>query len=599
MIDGVLRRTSVSALQLADASTAEGCYRKWHFQYVLGFKEPETPAQLVGKEHHAQIAHYLETGEKRLPDRILRNLHFVPPPGPDLLVEHPLIPVMLDGSSGLRLAPVRAAGVPLVGYIDVINPRETNAGCGDIQDTHDPKNTIEVIDWKFAGSMDYAKTGPKLLKTIQMPGYGKYVFARWPEVEFVRLSHGYMPARGRGEKRTARFDRAAIEKSWEHAEGVARSLVDVAREVNPEKIPANIRACFAFRKRCMHAAQGRCTAGMRNSLRAIVSAKISVEAKDQPFMSSPLSLIDRLRGVAPAVATDPAIAQAAEMARLQAEEIEMRAARAVDSAITAITAYGMGVPVVSVELRTLLAKARPGINPDTYTGVGALGTPPPGQEALVITDVKTLGELLEALEQSKQAELAAAVGAPPPTVTAPPAPPPTRTQTPAAVLPPEAPIPETPVASATAQVPTVPINQSKPADAPKKRGRPPKVRAPEVTVGLNGSSETSTDGETLHLLVDVIADGVEAMSLHPYIDKWCSELCGSDLADIRIAPPEHALGYGKWPGALAAYAREQADTMPGGYYTVSSAGGQLTEVVIEAMRAIVRARGGTVIRGVK
>ncbi len=376
VVNGELRRTSVSALQMADADTGEGCLRKWWHGYVQGFKEPTTDAQARGTRLHGETERYLLTGEKRLSDQILRNLHLIPTPGSDLLIEHPTIPEMPDGSSGLHLAPLRAAGIPIVGFIDLIDDRCVNQGTSEIEDTRDPEGTIQVTDWKFPNSMDYAKQAHELVKTIQMAGYGKYVFNTVPDVKLVRLSHGYMPVRGRGAKPSARVDQDAIERSWEHAESVARSIRDAARETDPEKITPNRRACRAFKKLCIHAEAGRCTAGTHNSLRAIANAKITHPGLITKEDIMTVSLIQKLRGQAATPATvaatigltgttvaptpDPASAAAeaqaakdAEIAKLKAEETEQRAIRAFDTVAQKIRSPTIAMPKSHRQIPTI------------------------------------------------------------------------------------------------------------------------------------------------------------------------------------------------------------------------------------------------------
>ena len=620
-----LRRTSVSQLQTADSSTAEGCLRKWWYDRVMGRKEPSTEAQETGKEHHGYMEHHLLTGETRLPDRILRNLHFVPKPGADLLIEHPTIPVMSDGSSGLAHAPLRAAGVPVVGYIDCVDGRLENPGGYDVGDTRDPPGTIHVRDWKFTGSLDYAKTGPELVKTIQMAGYGKYRFdVGWPG-DLVRLSHGYFPKKGRGELRTVRVDRAAIEKSWEHAESVTRSLIDVARETDPERVPANRRACNAFKKRCIHLADGYCTAGMHNSLRQIVGARSASALTTEDSMG--VSILDRIRGTGaqPATsATAPAVtvaltgvpaapvgptpeeiaaaekaAKAEALAKLQAEEKEQRAAKQFDTLVSRVAEHNMGMPAFGGEALRLYRVARPAAPDSAFTGSGTIGAPNTEDgTTYMVSDPAELAKLADELDIFAAQRAAELKNAPAPAPVA----------QPVGLLAPEAPIPV--AAPVPASVPTAPaatVAAAKAeAEAPKKRGAVKKPAAevivydPAQVAALSDGKVVASTVGAVNLIVDCSVEGVVTTSLHGLVQEWCDAIANQfDAADIRCAPEKSPLGFGKWPGALHPFVRETAAQLPPGWYSLDSRGGQVIEVVIDALRSVIRASGGVLIRGAR
>jgi CRISPR/Cas system-associated exonuclease Cas4 (RecB family) len=115
VVDGRLSFLSVSQVQEFAL-----CERRWWYAKVKHLAKPRTKALDVGTEAHKQWAHYLSTGQDVLGDvaRIAKPL--LPAPGPDLLVEQKFcsedaLPV---------ISPVTAAGVPLIGDIDLINPRE-------------------------------------------------------------------------------------------------------------------------------------------------------------------------------------------------------------------------------------------------------------------------------------------------------------------------------------------------------------------------------------------------------------------------------------------------------------------------------------------
>lgn len=262
---------SASSLQKGDASTSTGCLRAWWYQYIGGFKEPQSKAMLDGIELHEGIELYLKTGSRaKLTALALAGMHMVPEPGPDLLVEHSLVPCNDAGVEDLSLAPIRIVDTPILGKIDLMHARGINVGADSVENIHDPEGTVEVIDWKSTSNISNAKAGHELVDTIQMSLYGKYVFAVAPDTKLVRLSHGVFPKRGAPQKVSALVDQEAIERSWKHTHAVGVSIRDAAREANPDLVDANLRACRAYGRDCP--AMSVCRAVQHNSLSSLVGS---------------------------------------------------------------------------------------------------------------------------------------------------------------------------------------------------------------------------------------------------------------------------------------------------------------------------------------
>lgn len=249
-------------------STPVGCLRAWWYSYIGGIKEPPSPAMEHGTKMHAEVEQYLRTGVKQLSSQVLAGLHMIPDPGPDLYVEHSLVPVNDRGVEDLSLAPVRVAGIPLLGKIDLLHARGTNKGTSDIEEIYDPPNSVEVLDWKFVSRLDNAKLPFELVNTIQMAAYGKYVFAVAPQTERVRLSHVYFPKTGTPRKSSALVTREQIENSWNGIEMLGGYIREAAKETNPDNVDANTKACRAYGRDCP--ARAVCKAGMQNSLASFI-----------------------------------------------------------------------------------------------------------------------------------------------------------------------------------------------------------------------------------------------------------------------------------------------------------------------------------------
>ncbi len=165
----------------------------------------------------------------------------------------------------------------------------------------------------------------------------------------------------------------------------------------------------------------------------------------------------------------------------------------------------------------------------------------------------------------------------------------------ASVVPPDAPEP-TPVAPAALAVLGPPTLQTvEPVKKPRKtkvtsEGKITNPDDPEVERARRLAATPAADGITLYL--DCIEDGVAAQRLDGYVQGLADELAKmAGAADIRCAPGDSALGFGKYKGALAATAR--AAPPPSGAYLASSAN-ELVAIVVEALRPTAR-----VIQGVK
>src|SRR5262245_20336800 len=86
--DGKIRYLSVSSITAFDEKSFGGCERRWWYRYIAKVKEPPTKVQKLGTQVHAQIEHYLRTGEDVLGDLARSGARFLPRPGKDLYLEH-------------------------------------------------------------------------------------------------------------------------------------------------------------------------------------------------------------------------------------------------------------------------------------------------------------------------------------------------------------------------------------------------------------------------------------------------------------------------------------------------------------------------------
>lgn len=174
VVDGKLMRTSVSALQ-----KAAGCLRQYWYKYNSDLPDkPEGAGARLGKESHARIQHFLETGENVLSrlERIGLEKGYIPQPHPQLVVEG-------------EFTHLKAVDVDMVGYVDLEDPR-------------DPAHII-VTDWKFKADLSkYMATKEQLTDPyaeagIQMIGYAEAMRLKHPQASQVTLRHVNFQTQGR------------------------------------------------------------------------------------------------------------------------------------------------------------------------------------------------------------------------------------------------------------------------------------------------------------------------------------------------------------------------------------------------------------------
>jgi hypothetical protein len=499
-----------------------------------------------GERIHAEVAHYLTTGEKHLSGQVLAGLHMIPDPGPDLLVEHDIVPELPNGKSGIDIAKLRAAGVPLVGAIDLIHARGINKGTEDIEHIYDPPGTIEVIDWKSCRTMNNAKKGSDLLKTIQMAGYGKYIFETEPDAKFVRLSHGYFPQQGVPRKSTILVDRGQVEKSWEHSNRVASSIVDAAKETNPDLVEANTDACMSYGRECP--AFKVCSARSSNVMSKFIAQVIPPENLTKMSILSSLKSKSNL----PEPRANRSIFGQVEAAK-EPEPGPLAASSSPGEVKDEVSR--LRAEIARLEAQERAAKGPELLPPDAPESNPLLASKPQTDNiftqslALVAETKEVIAEMVEEA----------------------PAAPKKRGRKPK-VKEPE------PVA-----VPDPNPEDVEPAPAPV---------APEPS-----QEDIDPIAIPVNFYVDATPDGVECESFWPLIDHLVEVMCKeAGVPDIRLSTDER-FAFGRWKGVLANLIHSAP--VDGGNYQLLHAQGDIALVVVETMRQIVRKTGGLFVMGAR
>ncbi|WP_140799286.1 PD-(D/E)XK nuclease family protein [Myxococcus xanthus] len=303
VIAGVIQRLSVSQLKRHKL-----CPRAWFFQKVMRIPEPSTGAQQVGTEGHAQLEHFLATGEDVLGAFARAGAHLLPTPGADLLVEQPL-----NGEP-----PLTAGGIPFTGFIDLVDARRL-ASDGVLRIT-DHKFTSNVAsNAASAEQLADADTEPGL----QMVGYGAWALSqveRFPGLRTLELEHLYYQTRGQrlAASVVATVPAEHVEREWQtKVEPQVEAMKEHAQAARASDVPANYGpACgqyggCPFMAKCLTGENK--TMSLRDKLlnKASESAPLTVAAVERDATELPAVLPLDAPTPTP-VQTAPEVAQATE-----------------------------------------------------------------------------------------------------------------------------------------------------------------------------------------------------------------------------------------------------------------------------------------------
>ncbi len=602
VIAGEIQYLSVSSLERADTRNS-GCARKWWYRYVAGIKEEQTTSQAEGIALHDAIAKYIETGDKALPDLVLKGMHLIPDPGPGVYTN-----VYVSPKDKL----VTAAGIPLVMEMDCMSTRGVNKGGEDVTDIYDPPGTVEIIDWKWkrdGSKSEYYLQPGEMLRSIQMSGYGVAASKLVQGTKYVRLSHGYFPAtKGLPRKVTKLHVVDDCHRSWEYTDGLAHTLKDVAKETSPERVDYNVHACDRYGGCAYRKAPYNCSGYGANSL-----TKIFGETEAREITMGLTNVTNNVPPWVPQTASAPLDMRA----QLAAEEVALKSQQqkiqgkgdSFFEACSYISTRGHGFPRLTGEAAAAAWKAGgQNVVPGTdYPGSGDLGN------VICFDKPDQVIQLANELYAKDQAKVV-------------------HNTMPAAILPPDAPVSNpalaakpvegfstpvpmfgTPTVTPTPVFvdPTAPVI-ALPEPAPKKRGRPKVVEAATAVVQQPAAepppvstaapvAPTAVAAETLEIFVDCIPNGAYE-SLHPYLDKLCDVLCTryiapGQLRDIRCAPKDSPLGFGGWRGAVGAMARELPP--PTGRYYLDTRGSEIAAEVADSLRLLCEQKGALYVRGIR
>lgn len=246
-----------------------GCPSRWYFRYVLGLPDdPPSKGQARGSEGHKRVEDWLRSGVNVLDRLERRGLPFMPVPnmidgkptaealelGPVLVEEHFKAPADIEPDDGkqvraARNVPLMALDVPVIGYIDLVNPRQL-ARTG----------VVQIKDWKFKKSIElYAAKPADLLNPkneagIQMLGYARWAFDAFPGVKTVELSHVTFQTQGMPDVKESGPVPIHVDSAkalWETVTHVAiPGMQKAAAAEHFSQVPRNERVCYKYKKAC-------------------------------------------------------------------------------------------------------------------------------------------------------------------------------------------------------------------------------------------------------------------------------------------------------------------------------------------------------------
>lgn len=397
VVNGNIRFFSASAIQAFDPTIEGGCHARYWFEKVDKKKTVEQTWHKKGKKEHREIAHYLETGENTIGPIVRPGAHFLPKPGKDLILEkafgnYEMAIAARDEFLAGKIAEHRAAryaltyhGIPVIGEMDCRHRRgEWVTNVGTIVKEDDQHRTAEIADWKTSSDIaKYGKSAAGLYtETVQMPLYADATLFVWPDIEFVRISHGQFGTRRReAHKVSALLDRAAIAYRRKQIESTTLAMIHVVKETDINKVEKNTSSCSAFRG-CDHASYCNRPAGTVAQLFQIKTGDQKMatlfDAPATPVNGAPaaasnsMTLFATNTAPVPVAPPPPLLSEIERQALVEQEKARLMGV----SAPAAISADPVARALAALEAGTLGYDSASGRVTESITGSGFTFRPP-------------------------------------------------------------------------------------------------------------------------------------------------------------------------------------------------------------------------------
>ncbi len=607
-----LRWMAPTTLQKGDPNDGHGggCLRKIHYRYVIGLKqEEESPWLGLGIQCHGEIENHLISGQPTLGPISGAVKPYLPAPDPErirLLVEHDI------GGGSLAKATfgvdVNGSLVPFVGYTDVVRANAVisfgdgfldSSGQAITEDGNgtydDPPGTIECLDWKFGGAKkgsqnDYSLNAADLASDTQMVTIGAWAIHRTPETTApVRLSHVYTNTKGRAEssKASILIPRENLLKRWEYIKAATRTIADVVKERDPERVPGNKAACQSFGG-CPYAGKP-CQIPIEGSLETFFGGDVTMSILDTLNLPTPPATVSATpTGVAASLGLDIG-SQMAALASAQAPTVPPEFEQAVD----AINAKGYGMVPLGGEAAKLYAalmvKRNPGggytLDAQGFAGTGELAkTTLTTDPARLVAISREMAPLPPKTPVQQTPPAAPPVSTAPMGILSPETPPsdPAKASVPVegfahpAAVTPNVQVPGLMASVPPAQAAQVVANTVTAAPATNVAAEVEKPKKTRTKKPKTEGAAPETSDDARWLFVDCIPN-VEYVDCAKYVTEWAQGMAkhfklAPPYDDIRMAGNDSPIGYGKGLAALESVAKNVASSLPPGAYYISTEG---------------------------
>jgi hypothetical protein len=207
-------KLSPSQIEAFDPDTTWGCNRAWWFKYVQKIQGPPDASQQLGTDVHAQIEHYIKTGQNVLGKIAMSGK------------------AIIDG--------IKLLNPVIEGDISYPFGEDLMRGRVDVRLVSPPR----IVDWKTTSSIEkYAKTPGDLRKNTQM-----LIYADWHRKQngvIPSLMHVYFQTKGNvpAVEVLTHITEEQLDTGIARIKKLVEQIHVVAEQKTVQEITPNLRAC--------------------------------------------------------------------------------------------------------------------------------------------------------------------------------------------------------------------------------------------------------------------------------------------------------------------------------------------------------------------
>lgn len=206
------------------------CERKWYNTYILGLKQPSTPAQLFGTTLHSVAEHYLRFGEVSL-----AQVH---------------VPEGVDGDKVMKVFRAGIPHLPAPPLADVeteITVQADVPGIGYIDALYRDGDRLVILDHKTAKNTRYIPSPDDLRDNIQLNVYGHWATEKYGE-DTLKFQHVYYVHGLKNPKSvevSVEVSAKEIAEKWGQYTSVVSKMLKVSK-LDEIEVPQNWSACSNY-----------------------------------------------------------------------------------------------------------------------------------------------------------------------------------------------------------------------------------------------------------------------------------------------------------------------------------------------------------------